>query len=188
MKKLLILCWLLGSGLTALAQNSVQYTLRYNLALSRYEVYVKPNFTQSQYNWGSSQVSVVAPASLTDATFSVVPVAGGGWSDNSPTYNVSGSDFHGIGSNGAKVNLTSGQETLLFHFTLSNNACVPGLRLFVNGSDPNSSAPGMNGGDYTNTMYTAEDINGNTNVYISNYANTGTLCTACNLTAPTLSK
>jgi hypothetical protein len=186
MKKLLLLFCVLGLGLPALAQtNSVQYTLRYNLASSRYEVYVKPNFTASQYNWGTSQVSVVTPASLADVPFTVTPAVGSNWSDNSQVFNNSGADFHGVGSNGYKVNLTAGQETLLFSFVLDGGACVAGLRLFVNGTDPNST---VLVGDFSNTMYSADDINGDTNVYISNYANTGTLCTACNLTAPTLSK
>ncbi|MVM31633.1 hypothetical protein GO755_16420 [Spirosoma sp. HMF4905] len=178
---------MLSVGLTSFAQN-VDYTLRYNTGLSRYEVYTRPSFTQAQYNWGSTQVSVVTPSSVTDSPFTINSVAAGGWTDNSEVYNVQGSDFHGIGSNGLKVDLTSGQETLLFSFTLPGGQCVPGLRLYINGSDPNSSAAGMQGGDFANTMYSSNDILGATNLYRQNYANTGTVCTACNLVAPTLSK
>ncbi|MEZ0541289.1 hypothetical protein [Fibrella arboris] len=187
MKKLIFLFSLLCLALSGLAQ-TVDYTLRYNIAQNRYEVYAKPNFTQTQYNWGSAQVSVVTPASLANMAFAINSVAAGGWTDNSQAYGVLGSDFHGVGSNGLKVDLTSGQETLLFTFVLPGGVCLPGLRLFVNGSDPDSGVAGMNGGDFANTMYSANDILGATNLYSQNYANTGTACTACNLTAPTLSK
>ena len=187
MKKLLLLVCLLGMGLTSLAQ-TVEYTLRYNIGLSRYEVYARPNFTQTQYAWGSAQVSIVVPASVANSAFTINSVAAGGWTDNSQVYGVQSSDFHGVGSNGLKVDLTSGQETLLFTFVLPGGACLPGLRLFINGTDPNSSFAGMMGGDFANTMYSANDILGATNLYLQNYANTGTVCTACNLTAPTLSK
>ncbi|WP_375447225.1 hypothetical protein [uncultured Fibrella sp.] len=177
------LCFLCLS-IASLAQ-TVDYTLRYNLALSRYEVYAKPNFTQLQYNWGSSQVTIVTPSSLTNVAFTITSVAAGGWGNNSNAYDVVGSDFHGVDSNGQKVDLTAGVETLLFTFVLPGGACLPGLRLFVNGADPDSSVAGMNGGDFANTMYSATGLS---NLYVQNYANTGTTCTACNLTAPTLSK
>ncbi|KAB7727399.1 hypothetical protein F5984_22455 [Rudanella paleaurantiibacter] len=178
---------MLGFGLTGWAQ-TVQYTIRYNLTLSRYEVYAKPSFSQSQYNWGSSQITIVTPSSLTNVAFSVVSTAAGGWTDNSQVYDVFGSDFHGVGSTGLKVDLVADQEVLLFHFVLASGQCIPGLRLFINGTDPGSIAPGMNGGDFSNTMYSSGDILGSNNLYIANYANTGTVCTACNLQAPILSK
>ena len=187
MKKLVLLLCLLSMGFAGLAQ-TVDYTLRYNIGLSRYEVYGRPNFTQAQYNWGSAQVSIVVPVVVANAAFAINSVAAGGWTDNSQVYGVLGSDFHGVGSNGLKVDLTAGQETLLFTFVLPGGACLPGLRLFVNGTDPDSSFPGMLGGDFANTLYSANDILGATNLYLQNYANTGTVCTACNLTAPTLSK
>ncbi|MEZ0538336.1 hypothetical protein [Fibrella arboris] len=182
----LVLC-LLSLALTGLAQ-TVDYTLRYNIPLSRYEVYARPTFTQTQYNWGSAQVTVVTPSAVANVAFTINSVAAGGWTDNSQAYGVLGSDFHGVGSNGLKVDLTTGVETLLFTFVLPGGACLPGLRLFINGSDPDSSVAGMNGGDFANTMYSANDALGQTNLYLQNYANTGTTCTACNLTAPTLSK
>ncbi|GAB2552911.1 hypothetical protein GCM10027085_50610 [Spirosoma aerophilum] len=177
----------MSSALMGIAQ-TVDYTIRYNLTQARYEVYARPNFTQSQYNWGSAQVTVVTPASLTNVAFNVTSAAAGGWTDNSDVFDVQSSDFHAVGTTGLKVNLTINEELLLFSFTLPGGICVPGLRLFVNGTDPDSSAPGMLGGDFSNTMYSANDISGNSNLYIQNYANTGTVCTNCNLTAPTLSK
>ncbi|MGF7216722.1 hypothetical protein GGR92_002889 [Spirosoma lacussanchae] len=187
MKKVLLTICLLSLSLVGMAQ-TVDYTLRYDIPKARYEVYARPNFTQSQYNWGSAQVSVVTPSSLANAAFTVTSVAAGGWTDNSQAYDVQGSDFHGVGSTGLKVDLTANQETLLFHFTLPGGVCLPGLRLYINGVDPNSSVPGMLGGDFANTMYSANDILGANNLYIQNYANGGTVCTNCTLTAPTLSK
>jgi len=194
-------CFLIGLSLlsiASMAQTSVsatvEYTLRYNLTDSQYEVYARPTFATTptsntvNYNWGSSQVSVVVPASVADLPFNITSKAAGGWTDNSQTFGVLGSDFHGVGSNGLKVVLTNEQETLLFTFVLPGGACLPGLRLFVNGTDPDSSFPGMQGGDFANTMYSANDILGDTNLYVKNYANTGTTCTNCTLTAPTLSK
>jgi hypothetical protein len=187
-----ILC-MMSLSLTGLAQ-TVDYTLRYSIPLSRYEVYARPTSTTTAsftFNWGSSQVSVVVPASVANSAFNVTSLEAGAWIDNSRVYAPSSapqSDFHGIGSTGNIIELTGGQEKLLFYFTLPGGSCVPGLRLFINGSDPDSSAPGMQGGDFSNTMYSANDILGANNLYIQNYANTGTVCTLCNLTAPTLSK
>ncbi len=187
MKTVYILLCLLTIGLTGFAQR-VDYTLRYSIAQSRYEVYARPTFTQAQYNWGSAQVTVVTPPAVADSPFTINSVAAGGWTDNSDVFSVQGSDFHGIGTTGLKVNLVSGAETLLFTFVLPGGICQPGLRLFVNGIDPNSAQAGMKGGDFANTMYSSADIQGATNLYQQNYANTGTVCTSCTLTAPTLSK
>jgi len=191
MKTSFLLLCLLSVTLTGLCQTtiSVEYTLRYNLFQSRYEVYVRPNTSQISFSWGSSQITVVTPSSLTDvAISSVTSFAGGPWGDLSRAYNVQGSDFHGFASNGTPVDLAANTETMLFTFTLPGGACLPGLRLYVNGSDPTSSAPGMGGGDFTNTLYSADDAFGAFNLYVGNYANTGTFCTACNLSAPTLTK
>jgi hypothetical protein len=105
----------------------------------------------------------------------VTSVNAGAWLDNSLVYAPAAqpaNDFHGVGSNGAPVNLVANTEILLFHFTLPGGGCTDGLRLFVNGSDPNSAAAGMGGGDFGNTI-----DNGNiTDVYVANYNNTGTTC------------
>ncbi|MEZ0484676.1 hypothetical protein [Fibrella aquatica] len=190
MKKMLLIMGLLFTAFVGIAQTtqSVEFTLRYNLTLSRYEVYARPTTSATQYNWGSSQVTVVTPSSLTNVAFAINSTAAGGWTDNSQAYDVQGLDFHGVGSTGLKVDLTANTETLLFWFVLPGGACLPGLRLFINGTDPDSSIAGMNGGDFANTMYSANDILGDSNLYVRNYANTGTVCTSCNLIAPTLSK
>ncbi|MCX6218559.1 hypothetical protein [Spirosoma sp.] len=191
MKFLSSLIVLVGLAFTGYSQGLIDLTLRYNIGQSRYEVYARPTFSQANFNWGSAQVSVAAPASIANSPFVVTSVAGGGWDDVSQVYApavASTLDFHGIGSQGKKIDLVTNQETLLFYFTLPQGNCVPGLRLYVNGSDPNSAGAGMQGGDFTNVVYTTSTNQQQTNLYQANYANTGTVCTVCNLVAPTLSK
>ena len=187
MKTLCLIIAFFAIGLTSYAQNTIDLTLRYNLAQSRYEVYARPNFSQTNFLWGSAQITVVAPASVANSAFSVVSVAAGGWNDPSPLYAPTAApslDFHGIGTTGNKTTVVANQELLLFTFTLPGNACVSGLRLFVNGSDPGPNPTTMSG-DFLNVIYAAGVA---TSFYDANYANTGTTCTACNLVAPSLSK
>ncbi len=187
MKLFASLVFFLTVAFTSYGQNQVDLTLRYNIAQSRYEVYAKPTFSQVDFLWGSSQISVVTPGSVANAAFVVASYDGGGWDDNSPVFAPTAApslDFHGIGSSGKKITLVANQEKLLFSFSLPGGACVNGLRLFVNGSDPASNAITMPG-DFANVIYAAGV---STTYYRANYANTGTTCTACNLTAPSLSK
>ncbi|MBO0933224.1 hypothetical protein [Fibrella aquatilis] len=187
MKFLSSLLLLLSLAVTSYGQNQIDLTLRYNIGQSRYEVYARPNFSQTDFLWGSSQISVVTPASVSNAPFVISNLEAGGWDDSSPLYAPSAApslDFHGIGSPGKKITLVAGQEKLLFTFTLPGNACVAGLRLFVNGSDPGSNSTTMPG-DFANVVYAAGNAN---SFYRANYANTGSTCTACNLVAPSLSK
>jgi CshA-type fibril repeat protein len=179
----LALAWItiFGSSLFAQAPN-LEFNLRYSTALSRYEVYARPTLTQPTFNWGPSQISVVAPASVADAPFNVTSVVGGAWLDNSNVYAPAAapsSDFHGIGSLGAPTSFTANVEKLIFHFTLSGGGCTPGLRLFINGVDPDSGAPGMFGGDFSNTVFAiVPGVPGGYEAYIGNYNNTGTSCNA----------
>lgn len=190
MKRLFLLTFLLLAVISTYAQSGqIDLTLRYNLAQSRYEVYARPNFSQTGFLWGSAQVSVVTPASVGNGAFNVTSHNAGAWDDNSQLYAPAaapGLDFHGIGSTGRSTTLVANQELLLFSFTLPGNACVAGLRLFVNGSDPGSN-PSTMPGDFTNVVYVAA-ANNTTSVYRANYVNTGTLCTDCVLVAPSLSK
>jgi hypothetical protein len=158
----------------------LQLTLRYNPTLTRYEVYALPDATQSVFNWGPSQISIVAPAAVPDAAFTVTLVAGGAWLDNSQVYAPSvdpAHDFHGVGSLGAITSLVQGVEKLIFHFTLPGGGCTSGLRLFINDVDPNSSAAGMNGGDFSNTIFAiVTGVPMGYEAYIGNYNNGGTSC------------
>lgn len=160
-------------GFSTWAQ-SLEFTLRYNIPLARYEVYVRPTTTNAAFTWGSSQISIVAPAAVPNSAFTVTPVAAGGWRDNSrifaPTVTPA-FDYHAIGSTGETTDLEMGVEKLIFYFTISGG-CYDGLRLFINGSDPGSGAPGMAGGDFRNSV-----VNGlNQQRYLGNYNNVGTTC------------
>jgi hypothetical protein len=159
----------------ALSGQNIQLTLRYNIPQARYEVYARPDASNPSFTWGSSQISVVTPASVPDMALVVTSVNAGSWIDNSRIYAPAAqaaNDFHGVGSSEAPVNLVANTEILIFHFTLPGGGCTDGLRLFINGSDPNSAATGMGGGDFTNYI-----VDGNlTNVYTTNYNNSGTSC------------
>ncbi|CAM3717649.1 T9SS type A sorting domain-containing protein [Flavobacterium gelidilacus] len=163
------------------AQQQIDLTIKYSVSNSRYEVFAKPNFTQNNFTWGPSQISIVVPASFPDQSLLITAFAGGSWGDNSKVYapTVSPSvDYHGVSSNGQQTNLVANQEILVFSFLPPSGACVDGLRLFVNSTDPNSSQPGMAGGDFRNSI----DNGALTDIYNANYNNNGTSCTLSNAT------
>jgi len=172
-----MLAW---SPIQAQAPN-LELTLRYNNTLNRYEVYARPDATRANFFWGPSQISVVAPTAVPDAPFLVTSIAAGAWQDNSLIYAPTidpANDYHGIGSLGAPINFTAGVETLIFHFVIQGGGCYSGLRLFINGSDPDSSQPGMGGGDFSNTVFgiVLPEVPGGYEAYTGNYDNGGTIC------------
>lgn len=189
MKKLLFTVLLsIIASISFAQQNGIQLTVRWNIANNRYEVFAKPNFSQANFTWGPSQISVVVPASAPNAAFTITSLAAGVWGNNTNVYAPTADtahDFHSVDSNGATTSLTSGTELLLFAFTFSDGQCRDGIRLFANGSDPNSSAAGMAGGDYANTIDYGQISK---DAYGSNYANTGTQCSSCSVLAPELIK
>jgi hypothetical protein len=160
----------------------LQLNLRFNFVLQRYEVFALPDATQTSFFWGPSQISIVTPSSVPDEAFNITFLAGGAWTDNSRVYAPQvdpAHDYHGIGSLGAPTILVGNVEKLLFFFTLSGGGCVAGLRLFVNGFDPNSSAPGMGGGDFSNTIFAiVPGAPEGYEAYVGNYNNGGTSCSA----------
>lgn len=160
----------------------LQLTVRYNPTFTRYEVFALPNASQSVFNWGPSQISVVLPASVPDEALTIVSVAGGSWQDNSRIYAplvMPGKDFHGIGTLGATTSLIQNVEKMIFYFTLPGGGCTPGVRLFINNVDPGSSAPGMNGGDFANTIFAiVPGVPDGYEAYTGNYNNTGTICSS----------
>ena len=168
---------------------NLDFTLRYNSSLSRYEVYVRPTATQASFSWGPSQLSIVAPAATTpNSAFVVTTVAAGAWVDNSQVFAPTVTptlDYHGVGSLGALVSLTANTELLVFHFTIPNAGCVPGLRLYVNGSDPNSNAAGMANSDFGNTVFAiVPGVPTGYESYLGNYDNGGTNCCPALASAP----
>lgn len=159
-----------------LYSQQIDVTLKYATDTNVYEVYARPNFTQSNFFFGGgSQITVVLPAVSANAAFSITTVNGGPWVDNSQIYAPAADaahDFHGIATNGAMVNFTSGTELLLFRFTLLDG-CLAGVRLFNNASDPLSAASGMSGADFRIYLSNVLDLQDH---YGTNYANTGTVC------------
>lgn len=199
MKRFLLCLYLSTISLVALAQNKVDLTIKYNIGLARYEVYAIPNFTAPNsstatvFRLGASQITVVLPQAASNSPLSISSVGGGTWADNTQSYapgNGTTSDFHAIASPGSGsslflLNLAAGVESLLFTFT-TPDGCLPGVRLFNNGVDP-SSTLAMGGGDYNNNFFgTVQSVGAE--VYRVNTNNNGTVCTVCNLVAPTLSK
>jgi hypothetical protein len=178
MKKILLFSAFLVMQ-SLLAQQDIDFTIKYDNTNSRYEVYAKPNFTQNNFTWGPSQITVVTPASFPDQALLITSHAGGSWGDNSTVYAPAASssyDFHGVSTGGQLTNLVANQEKLIFTFVPPTGNCVTGLRLFINGTDPNSSQPGMGGGDFNNSI----DNGSLQDVYNANYNNTGTVCTLSN--------
>lgn len=189
MKKIFFTIFLGCSAFISFAQNKIDLTVKWSAAQNRYEVYARPNFTNASFTWGSSQITLVVPAATPNGSITVTPVNAGTWStiSNNQVYAPAADpahDFYAVLSSGQPVALTNNTETLLFHFTFTDGLCRDGIRLFVNGSDPSSSAAGMKGGDYGNTI----DNGLVTEVYGLNYANTGTSCSTCSITAPELIK
>lgn len=152
-------------------QKGLELTLKYDSQSEKYEVYAKPNFSQRNFLLGPSQVTVILPSTVVDEKLRIQHSDGGTWEDNSMVFSpvVSPtSDYHGITTLGAKTDLIEGVETMLFSFLLSANINPTEVKLFENEKDPKSSAPGMKGGDFSNTINSAlaEEY------YIGNYKDT----------------
>ena len=174
--RLLLLLLLCSSWLSA---QDLEFNLRYDLDENRYEVYVRPISSGANFVWGPSQISIVAPASVADDPFMITSVAAGTWQDNSQIYAPTaapGNDFHGVGSFGSPVMLSAGVETLLFYFSVPGEECIPGIRLYENGLDPDSAAPGMGGNDFTNTIIGGDQGGTPGEQYLGNYDNLGVAC------------
>jgi hypothetical protein len=152
---LLVLIALVGWGGHTVVAQKIDLTLKYNTATSLYEVYGRPNFTDPAFGIGAgTQITIVLPASVADNALTVTPVNGGAWGDASRLYAPTAdpaNDFHGIATAGNYIALVSGQETLFFTFSVAG-ACLPGVRLFNNTTDPSSSAAGFNGGITKTTL------------------------------------
>lgn len=137
------------------AQRNLNLTTKYDKEFDRYEVYVKPNFSQKNFTWGPSQISLVLPSNVLVEKLQIRNVDGGTWEDNSViqapevTPDLS---YHGVTSAGNKIDLVEGYESILFYFTLPKNINSDKVRVFDNEKDPKSAAVGMMGGDFRNTI------------------------------------
>lgn len=152
---LLITSILFLKVLGADAQKKLNLSIKYDANFERYEVFANPNFSQKNFIWGPSQISVVLPSNVLVEKIQVRNVDGGTWEDNSvviaPEANPEVS-FHGISSGGDKVDLVEDYESVLFYFTLPKSVSPTKVRLFDNQNDPKSNAKGMLGGDFRNTI------------------------------------
>jgi hypothetical protein len=152
----------------------INYTLRYNSALSRYELYAKPNWTSANMPT-DCHATIVVPASLPNSRLqNVLPGAnagGAGASDvaYAPTEDPA-HDFHYTTFIINSASYVAGQELFCMSFTLpvgSPAACMTGVRLYNNVSDPvNSPGGDINSGDFKN--YYADVMSG-ADYYGSNY-------------------
>ncbi|WP_339887400.1 T9SS type A sorting domain-containing protein [uncultured Flavobacterium sp.] len=169
MKKLYILSILFTLTLFLIGSKSIaqdiDLTIKHNTGNNEYEVYANPGFTQSNFTWGPSQITVVKPTSGSQMQ-NIISSNAGTWT-NSNTINYNGTEYYIFENSGSLTNLYINQEILLFSFS-SNYGCENGIRLFNNGSDPTL----INNYDMPNTIE-----NGNlVDVYSSNYNNYGTFC------------
>lgn len=149
-----MLSCLLGVSSLALAQPKVSLRLSFNAEQNRYEVFAQPNFSAKNFSWGPSQISVVTPQSVSDERLSVRSTNVGSWADNSAVYAPAAapmSDYHGMTTNGSKLDLIAGEDYLLFDFTLKGGY-VENVRLYDTTVDPGSERPGMRGGDFRSYM------------------------------------
>lgn len=168
MKGIKILVMLLSIGSVSLAQRGLELTVKYNASSDKYEVYAKPNFTKRNMFLGPSQITVVLPASVANEKLRIYNVDGGAWEDNSIIYSPASNsirDYHGISTLGAKTDFIENNETLLFSFSLEKNIDPSEVYVFENGKDPSSSASGMKGGDFSNSINDA--LSGD--FYLGNY-------------------
>lgn len=139
-----------------MAQMGPQIAVRlsFNAEANRYQVIATPSFSARNFAWGPSQVSVVLPAEIVDQSLSIRSVNAGSWSDNSTVYGPAAApstDFHGVSSQGDKLDLVAGQEYVLFDFGLQPGY-VDKVRLYDLAKDPNSAQAGMQGGDFRSYM------------------------------------
>ena len=156
----------MGEGVYA--QKGIELSVKYNAESDKYEVYAKANFTKKDFLLGPSQITLSLPSSVTNEKLRIFNSDGGTWEDNTAVFAPAANtlmDYHAISTLGAKTDLVEGNESLLFYFSLPKTVAASEVKIFENGSDPNSSASGMKGGDFSNSLNDAfaEEV------YLGNY-------------------
>lgn len=153
----------------------IDYRIAYNQATNLYEIYGRATANLTNINLGGSQIGVVFPAAVANATFAVVSGTGGTWADGTPVYAPAaqpGSDFHAISTTGTTFSMTANTEVLFFTMNIGG-PCVAGVRMYINGVDPGPLDPGMGGADFGTFLEDAVSSNIYTGVP---YSNGGTIC------------
>lgn len=180
---------LLASLLISLSGHTLAQTVTYDLRCSSdgssYELYITRNTTPVAplTTVGSSRVTLVLPtgSSRTVAHTSEGNVPYGALPSIIDPGGV-GSDYYGFSTSGGPSligQLTADVPALWMTFTPSDGTDQD-ARLFVNGTDPGLTAPGMGGVDLTNTFFVLT-MAGSNDEYSSNVSTT----VSCNaLTAP----
>jgi hypothetical protein len=149
--------------------SQVQYDIVYNPASGLYEAHAY--VVGASLDFPStipfpSKFSVVVPSAISNQPFAVVQSVnppGLQWSQNNSIYAPAAAtdvDFHaftmaGGGGGNAYTTFTVGTDILLFKFSIPYTGYLAGMRCFINGSDPNSSAPGMQGIDFSQSFKTS---------------------------------
>ncbi|MFT4532666.1 MAG: hypothetical protein ACJA1A_000637 [Saprospiraceae bacterium] len=111
-----------------------------------------------------SNFTIVIPESFPNTPISAVSnqPPSLAWTNSNNVYNPSADpvhDFHmfsisGGGAGQAYTTFAVGDDILLFTFSLPHTLCEEGIRVFINGTDPDSGAPGMGGLDLSNSLKT----------------------------------
>ena len=107
MKKLYILSILFTLtlflfGSKSMAQD-IDLTIKHNIGNNEYEVYAIPTFTQNNFTWGASQITVVKPSTGSQVQ-NIISNNTGTWTNsNSISYN--GTDYYVFETSGSLTNL-----------------------------------------------------------------------------------
>lgn len=155
MKKFLLSIILAACFISSRA--AVQFNLKYNAVLDRFEVYFVSTLPFAPANVGPSVVSVAFSPVYNINAITVTSVNGGAWvaqdKITGTTGTLNGKKVVGFESGGAPIaNVVAGTEYMLFNFTFGAGAnCTGTLRMFVNTADP--SDPGGTFQDFTSYLF-----------------------------------
>lgn len=143
------------SSLNAWAQPKIALNLKYNSEDKSYAIYAKANFSQKNFLWGPSQITLVVPKEAPNEKIRIKNLGAGTWEDNSTIFSPKvqpNFDFHGLVSAGSKTDLIANTEVIICYFSLPENILSDKVRIFDNLKDPKSYEEGMQGGDFQNTI------------------------------------
>jgi uncharacterized repeat protein (TIGR01451 family) len=161
MKKTFLCCFaFIAFGffqLQAQTPTVAQTTLKYISASNKYQVCIKFN-QNGPVSVGSSLISLCIPGATANNKIAITSVNGGGWDDNSVTYDEGGKDYHGITTTGQSGMAygTAGTELVLFEFSMSVG-CITGLRLWDQSLGDKTQT--NDGTDYISNIFTPANNN-----------------------------
>ncbi len=167
-------------SIESFAQN-IEYELVYNTTTCYYEAHAHVVGTDRLYPNTipfPSQYTIVVPNTVASVPMTVtenVNPPGKTWNNSNNAYAPSANpanDYHTFTTDGgsgvnAYTSFTVGDDIHLFSFILPPGSCGSGIRLYINGTDPDSNAPGMMGIDHTQSFKVFPNIE----VYDQNRSN-----------------